>query len=72
MSDMENAALAVFLSLLTRAIFSYGIDLRMPISLVHENMERAQRRNNIQQSKFHFPQTIFPSQFSLKDQFINN
>ncbi|CAF1328777.1 unnamed protein product [Rotaria magnacalcarata] len=55
----ENAAFTVFLSLLTRAILSYKIDLRMSISLVNQNMERAQIRSTIQQSKFHFPTTIF-------------
>jgi glutamate--cysteine ligase catalytic subunit len=54
---MENAALAVFLSLLTRAILSFNIDLRIPISLVNQNMERAQTRNAIQQNKFHFRKT---------------
>ncbi|CAF0977804.1 unnamed protein product [Adineta steineri] len=58
-TDFENAALSVFLTLLTRAILSYNIDLRMPISLVNENMERAQMKNNIQIKKFHFPTQIF-------------
>jgi len=31
----------------------------MPISLVNQNMERAQKRNTIIESKFHFPKTIF-------------
>ncbi len=59
MSDFENAALTVFLSLLTRAILTYKIDLRMPISLVNNNMERAQKKNTLIENKFHFPKKIF-------------
>ena len=61
MIDMENAALVVLLSLLTRAILSFGIDLRIAISCVQINIQRAQMRNAIQQTKFHFPQKIFQS-----------
>ncbi|CAM2724594.1 unnamed protein product [Rotaria socialis] len=67
-TDFENAAFTVFLSLLTRAILSYKIDLRMSISLVNQNMERAQIRNTIQQSKFHFPTTIFHGLNSNRNQ----
>lgn len=60
-TDFENAAFSVFLSLLTRAILSYRIDLRMLISLVHENMHKAQQRNTIQLNQFHFPTNISSS-----------
>lgn len=61
MNDFENAALVVFLSLLTRTILSYRIDLRIPISFVQENMERAQIRNTIKEKKFYFSRNIFHS-----------
>ncbi|CAF1500131.1 unnamed protein product [Adineta ricciae] len=54
LTDFENAALSVFLILLTRSILSFEIDLRIPISLIHENMQRAQVKNTIQQMKFYF------------------
>lgn len=59
MSDFENAALSVFLCLLSRSILSFGIDLRMKISLVHINMERAQLIDSIKQTKFHFRKNLF-------------
>ncbi|UJR24145.1 hypothetical protein I4U23_027111 [Adineta vaga] len=58
-TDFENAALSVFLILLTRSILTFEIDLRMPISLVHQNMHRAQIQNTTQQAKFYFPKNIF-------------
>ena len=57
-TDFENAALAVFLTVLTRSLLTFRVDLRLPISLVHENMQRAQRRNTLLESKFHFPDPI--------------
>ena len=41
-SDFENAAVCCFVVLLTRSILSYKWNLLMPISLVDENMKRAQ------------------------------
>ena len=34
MTDFENAALVVFLALVTRVIITYGLDLTIPISQV--------------------------------------
>ena len=54
MSDFENAALTVFLSLLTRVIITYGLDLAISISQVNENMETAHNRDSVRQEKFYF------------------
>lgn len=54
MNDFGNAALVVFLALITRVIITYGLDFTMPISQVHENMNIAHRRDAIRQEKFHF------------------
>jgi len=54
MSDFENAALVVFLALITRVIITYGLDLAIPISQVNENMTRAHRRDSTRQEKFYF------------------
>lgn len=35
----------------------------MPISLVNQNMERAQKRNAIKESQFYFPKTILRGKF---------
>ena len=54
MSDFENAALVVFIALMTRVIITYGLDLTIPISQVNENMNTAHRRDSARQEKFHF------------------
>jgi glutamate--cysteine ligase catalytic subunit len=54
MSDFENAALVVFIALMTRVIITYGLDLTIPISQVNENMNTAHRRDSARQEKFYF------------------
>lgn len=53
-TDFENAALAVFMALITRVILTFDLDLTIPISQVHENMSRAHHRNAVRQEKFFF------------------
>jgi glutamate--cysteine ligase catalytic subunit len=54
MSDFENAALVVFIALITRVIITFGLDLAMPISQVNENMNRAHHRDSTRKEKFYF------------------
>ncbi|KRZ54088.1 Glutamate--cysteine ligase [Trichinella nativa] len=54
LTDFENAAFVCFVVLLTRAILSYGLCFVIPISLVNENMKRAQRRDAVREEKFYF------------------
>lgn len=54
MTDFENAALTVFIALMTRVIITYGLDLTIPISQISENMNTAHRRDSARQEKFHF------------------
>ena len=54
MNDFGNAALVVFLALITRAIITYGLDLTIPITQVNDNMNTAHRRDAIRQDRFHF------------------
>ncbi|CAE6472141.1 unnamed protein product [Rhizoctonia solani] len=54
LTDFENAAMSVFLILLSRAILSFGLNLYLPISKVDENMRRAQRRGAVREEKFWF------------------
>ncbi|CAF1077577.1 unnamed protein product [Rotaria sordida] len=53
-SDFENAALVVFLALLTRVIITYGLDLTIPISQVNKNMNIAHYRDSARKEKFYF------------------
>lgn len=52
LTDFENAALTVFVVMLTRVILSYNLNLLIPISRVDENIRRAQTRDACTQQKF--------------------
>ncbi|UJR07542.1 hypothetical protein I4U23_011830 [Adineta vaga] len=54
MTDFGNAALTVFLALMTRVILTYKLDFGIPISQVNENMNRAHNRDSARQEKFYF------------------
>ena len=59
MTDFENAAFAVFVVLLTRAVLSQNLNFYIPISKVDENMQRAQHRDALRTEKFYFRKDIF-------------
>ncbi|GAA5824348.1 hypothetical protein JCM11251_000384 [Rhodosporidiobolus azoricus] len=59
LTDYENAAFAVFVVLLTRAIMTLGLNFYLPISKVDENMHRAHRRDAIHTQKFFFRKNLF-------------
>lgn len=54
LTDFENAALVVFIVLLTRVILSFKLNFLVPISKVDENMQKAQKRNACVEEKFWF------------------
>ena len=61
-TDFENAAFAVFLVLVTRAILSFDLNFYIPIPLTTENMETAHARDAVLTQKFHFRKDPFPPQ----------
>lgn len=52
LTDFENAALAVLVVLTARCLLAIGHSLYMPMSLVEENMRRAQLANAVLDQKF--------------------
>lgn len=54
LTDFENAAIVVFVVLLTRVILSFKLNFLIPISKVDENMQKAQKRNACLEEKFWF------------------
>ncbi|KAH0841808.1 putative glutamate-cysteine ligase protein [Fonsecaea pedrosoi] len=54
LTDFENAAFAVFVTLVARTILHYGLNFYIPIEKVAENMERAHTRNAVREQKFFF------------------
>ena len=60
LTDFENAAFALFIVLLSRALLQFDVNMYMPISKVDENMQRAQLRNAAAEQKFFFRKDIFP------------
>ncbi|CAF4881062.1 unnamed protein product [Rotaria sp. Silwood1] len=67
LSDFENAALVVFLALITRVIISYGLDITIPISQINENMNKAHNRDSIRREKFYFQYNNQISQMFIND-----
>jgi len=59
MTDFENAAFAVFIVLLTRAVLSLNLNFYLPISKVDVNMQRAQHRDALRTERFYFRKDIF-------------
>jgi glutamate--cysteine ligase catalytic subunit len=59
MTDFENAAFAIFIVLVTRAILSFDLNLYIPIERTTENMETAHARNAVLEKKFHFRRDPF-------------
>ncbi|EGO00094.1 hypothetical protein SERLA73DRAFT_107071 [Serpula lacrymans var. lacrymans S7.3] len=60
LTDFENAAFAVFIVLLSRAILSFNINFYIPISKVDVNMGRAQQRDAVHSEKFYFRKDVLP------------
>ncbi|KAG0034427.1 hypothetical protein BGZ81_004677 [Podila clonocystis] len=60
LTDFENAAFAIFIVLVTRAVLSFNTNFYIPISKVDENMKVAQNRNAVLNEKFYFRKSIFP------------
>ncbi|PVV00823.1 hypothetical protein BB560_004781, partial [Smittium megazygosporum] len=59
LTDFENAAYAVFIVLLTRAMLSYDLDFYIPITKMDINMERAHKRDAVLKEKFYFRRNVF-------------
>ena len=61
MTDFENAALSVFIVLVTRALLSFDLNFYLPIPRTTENMETAHRRDAVLHEKFYFRKDPFSS-----------
>ncbi|KAG8949666.1 hypothetical protein FRC04_008412 [Tulasnella sp. 424] len=59
LTDFENAAFAVFVVLLSRAMLKFGIRWGLPISKNTENLSRAQRRDAVMEQKFWFSASTY-------------
>ncbi|KAK5115342.1 Zn finger-containing GTPase- Activating Protein for ARF [Meristemomyces frigidus] len=59
-TDFENAAFAVFVVLITRAILSLDLNFYLPIPRTTENMETAHRRDAVLNDKFYFRKDPMP------------
>ncbi|KAG8921449.1 hypothetical protein FRC00_008634 [Tulasnella sp. 408] len=63
LTDFENAAFAIFIVLLSRALLKFGggrTTWGLPISMVEENMRRAQERDAARSQKFLFNTSATP------------
>ncbi|KAI9664358.1 MAG: Zn finger-containing GTPase- Activating Protein for ARF, partial [Alyxoria varia] len=60
MTDFENAAFAIFIVLITRAILSFDLNFYIPIPRVTDNMQTAHSRDAVLNEKFYFRKDPFP------------
>ncbi|KAI6249943.1 Glutamate--cysteine ligase [Erysiphe necator] len=58
-TDFENAAYAVFIVLLTRAILSFNLNFYIPIQKTDENMQTAHKKDAVIKEKFYFRKNPF-------------
>ncbi|KAJ2233566.1 glutamate--cysteine ligase [Coemansia sp. RSA 485] len=59
LTDAENAAFITFMILLSRVIISYRLNLYLPISLMDQNMSRAQKISAVNNQLFFFRRDVF-------------
>ena len=52
LTDFENSALVVMLSMIANIINTFDVDFILPITMVDENMKRAHNRDAVSQTKF--------------------
>lgn len=60
LTDFENAAFTTFITLLTRVILTFDLNLYIPLSRVDSNMQRAHGRNAAVKGKFFFRRHMAP------------
>jgi hypothetical protein len=60
LTDFENAAFTTFITLLTRVILTFDLNLYIPLSRVDANMQRAHSRNAALKGKFFFRRHMAP------------
>lgn len=58
LTEFENAAFAVFIILLSRALSDSDLNLYIPLSKVDENMRRAHDRDAVLKQNFYFRQYV--------------
>lgn len=60
LTDFENAAFTTFITLLTRVILTFDLNLYIPLSRVDANMQRAHGRDAARRGKFFFRRHMAP------------
>lgn len=61
MTDFENAAFAVFVVLVTRAVLSFDLNFYLPIARTTQNMHTAHARDAVRERRFWFRKDPFPA-----------
>ncbi|KAJ5370262.1 Glutamate-cysteine ligase catalytic subunit [Penicillium cataractarum] len=68
LTDFENAAFAIFMYLLSRAITTFHLNFYLPFDMVGESWETAQKRNAAIEGRFWFRRSGWSSKFDPNDQ----
>ena len=64
LTDFENAAFVILITLLVRVLALFDLNLYIPLSLVDENMQRAHQRDALNKQKFHWRKNSLPDTFN--------
>lgn len=67
LTDFENAAFAIFMYLLSRAITTFHLNFYLPLDMVGESWEMAQKRNAVVEGRFWFRRSGWSSNFYSND-----
>jgi glutamate--cysteine ligase catalytic subunit len=68
LTDFENAAFAIFMYLLSRAITTFHLNFYLPLDMVGESWETAQKRNAAVEGRFWFRRSGWASKFHFNSQ----
>ncbi|RDW80977.1 hypothetical protein BP5796_05675 [Coleophoma crateriformis] len=60
-TDFENAAFSIFVTLLRRAITHYNLNFYIPLDRIEVNMERAHHRDAVREEVFFFRKEVYPT-----------
>eukprot|EP00606_Chrysophyceae_sp_TOSAG23-5_P001247 GSChrysophyteH2.ASY1.ANO1.920.1 assembled CDS len=69
LTDFENAAYAICIVLLSRAILKLGLNFYMPMSLVEENLTRSEKKDACLDSKFWVPKNALKNKLNCHELF---
>ncbi|OKP01357.1 Glutamate--cysteine ligase [Penicillium subrubescens] len=72
LTDFENAAFAIFMYLLSRAITTFHLNFYLPFDMIGESWETAQKRNAAVEGRFWFRRSGWSSKYHRNDHSVKS